>query len=172
MSEAKVITPATAFRFEVNVEGLDVSAGFTKVGGLKEATDPIEYREGMDETLMRKFAGLRKYEDITLTRGVGNRESFMNWRNAVIRCSLGYKKGLTISVKNCDGSSVARTIKIQQAWPISLEIGDLDAGSSEVAIESVVLAHEGQLQVSIFQSGGGSNLATQLSGLVGGIVGR
>jgi phage tail-like protein len=167
MAEAQVITPATAFRFEVNVEGLDVAAGFTKVGGLKEATDPIEYREGMDKTFMRKFAGLRKYEDITLTRGVGIRESFMNWRNAVIACSLGYKKGLTISVKNCDGSSVARTIKVRQAWPISLEIGDLDAGSSEVAIESVVLAHEGQVDVSIFQSGGGSNLATQLRGIVG-----
>lgn len=152
MAETKVHDPAVAFRFEVQARGANL--GFSKVGGLKDETDVIEYREGADEAVIRKIPGLRKFEPIVCERGMTSQgRELIKWRDDVIACKgpdgEGFRSTLTVTVKNCDGTA-ARVVKVGKAWPSLLEISDLDAKSSEVNIEMVQFQHEGVTEQSVF----------------------
>jgi phage tail-like protein len=127
-----------------------VNAGFSKVGGLKEESDVIEYREGSDPTILRRIPGLRKFDALTCERGLtAQGKEIVNWRTDVINCVDPFRSDVKVTVKNCDGE-VARVIEFQSAWPSALEISDLDAKSSEVAIEMMQLVHEGKHDATIF----------------------
>jgi len=152
VATTKVHDPAVTFRFELQAGSRLVNAGFSKIGGLKEESDVIEYREGSDPTVLRKIPGLRKYDVLTCERGLtAQGKELVGWRTDVIDCVEPFRSDVDVTVKNCDGE-VARTIKFQSAWPSSLEISDLDAKTSEVAIETMALAHEGKHDASIFDS--------------------
>jgi phage tail-like protein len=149
-SVQKVHDPAVSFRFEVSSGNRLINAGFSKVGGLKEESDVIEYREGSDPTVLKKIPGLRKYDVLTCERGMtAQGKQLVDWRTDVINCVDPFRDAVEVTVKNCDGE-VARTITFQSAWPSSLELSDLDAKTSEVNIELLALSHEGRHDGSIF----------------------
>lgn len=147
-TRAREHDPASAFRFEVQAR--TASLGFSKVSGLKDEQDVIEYREGADATVIRKIPGLRKFEPIVCERGMtAQGRDLIEWRDEVIECADGFRSTITVSVKNCDGTT-ARVVKVNNAWPSALELSDLDAKSSEVNIEMVQFQHEGVTEQSIF----------------------
>jgi phage tail-like protein len=148
MAEAKVHDPAVAFQFEVQARGANV--GFSKVSGLREENEVIEYREGTDPTTVRKIPGLRSYPALVFERGMtAQGTELLAWREDVIACGEGFRATVNILIKNCDGSP-ARTVTFEQAWPNALELSDLDASASEVSIETMELMHEGRVSSSIF----------------------
>lgn len=139
--ETRITDPVTNFRFIVNSSQW-ARAGFSKVSGLKEESDVIEYREGIDPAYLQKFPGLRKFPEVTFERGLTREcKGLIQWRNAVIQCRPGYKSFVTVDVQTCPGVA-ARTINLPAAWPSALEISDLDAKASEIAIETMTLQHE------------------------------
>jgi len=134
--------PVANFRFQVNCQRY-FRAGFSKVSGIKEENDVMEYREGNEPSYLQKYPGLRKYPEMTFERGLTTEaKGMIEWRNATIRCTPGYKTLVSISVQTCPGLQ-ARSISLPASWPSSLEISDLDAKASEIAIESMTLQHEG-----------------------------
>ncbi len=141
MADTKLSDPVANFRFEVDC--VLTRAGFSKISGIKEESDIIEYREGTDNTFLQKLPGLRKYPEMTFERGL-TREArgMIDWRNAVIKERQGFRSRVRITVNTAPGV-VARSVTLPRAWPSSLEISDLDAKASEVAIESMTLQHEG-----------------------------
>lgn len=145
MAEAKVLDPAVAFRFEVFARGANL--GFSKVSGLREESEVIEYREGTDPIQQRKLPGLRTFPNLVLERGVGPGRELIQWRDDVIACH-DYRAQVLVKVKTCDGAD-ARTYTFEKAWPVAMEFSDLDAGASEVQIETMELAHEGRVGISI-----------------------
>lgn len=149
MPEARVLDPAVAFRFEVNAR--DANMGFSKVSGLREESEVIEYREGTDAIQHRKLPGLRTFPNLVLERGVGPGFVLVQWRDDVIRCQ-NFRTQVQVVVKNCDGTP-SRAYTFEKAWPVALEFSDLDAGASEVQIETVELAHEGRVGISIATPG-------------------
>ena len=138
-AEIRPLIPAVAFRFDVTFGGL--SAGFSKVSGLREESDVIEYREGTDDTKHRKFPGLRTFPNIVCERGLGASSILVKLRKTVLECKMK-RDSMVIKVMSCTGNTM-RTITAEAAWIVALEIGDLDANSSEVAIEIAEFAHEG-----------------------------
>jgi phage tail-like protein len=153
MAEARLTDPVANFRFLV--VSPRCRAGFSKVGGIKEESDVIEYREGNQSAFLEKFPGLRKYPEMTFERGLTTEsKALIEWRNAVIRCQA-YKDAVSIQVQSCPGT-LARSVNLPKSWPSALEISDLDAKASEIAIETMTLQHEGQpdfsaLGASIFR---------------------
>lgn len=142
MAEAslRLSDPVTNFRFVVT--SVWARAGFSKVSGLKEENDVIEYREGNESAFLQKYPGLRKFPEVSMERGLTTEaKGLVDWRNAVIRCQ-GYKTVLTVTVQTCPGT-VARIVSLPSSWPSALEISDLDAKASEIAIESMTIQHEG-----------------------------
>lgn len=133
--------PVANFRFIVTC--LWMRAGFSKVSGIKEESDVIEYREGNESAFLQKYPGLRKYPEMTFERGLTTEaKGLIQWRNAVIKCQQGYKSIVTLVVQTCPGT-VARSISLPNSWPSALEISDLDAKASEIAVESMTIQHEG-----------------------------
>jgi len=147
MAEAslRLSDPVANFRFLVT--SIWARAGFSKVSGIKEESDVIEYREGNESAFLQKYPGLRKYPEMTFERGLTTEaKGLIQWRNAVIKCQ-GYKTMVSVKVQTCPGI-VARTVSLPASWPSALELTDLDAKASEIAIESMTLQHEGMPDTS------------------------
>ena len=132
----------TKFRFEVDWGGTKI--GFSEVSGLNVETEVIEYRSGVTpgDTKIKK-AGLKKYGNITLKRGMfeNDNEYYDWWKDTFEK---DYKRDITIKLLNESGSPVV-SWSISQAWPVKVDITDLKADGNEVAVESIELAHEGLL---------------------------
>ncbi|MCT4593108.1 MAG: phage tail protein [Anaeromicrobium sp.] len=137
MSDRK--DPIRNFRYKVSVGGAE--AGFSEVTGFEISIDTIEYREGDDPTTPYKLPGLSKYSNITLKHGVTDDMELYNWIKDCVEGKVE-RKVVTIIALGEDGSPLA-TWEIVEAWPVKYTAPDFNSTGSEVAIESMELAHEG-----------------------------
>ncbi len=133
--------PYSAFNFIVEFDGIAVAA-FSEVSGLSFEIEPIEYRDGSDAVpTVRKLPGLVKYANVTLKRGITGDRGFWEW---IIQTTSGEVERRTgsIVILNESRQPAARYL-IKEAWPCRYAGPELSAGSSEVAIESIEICHEG-----------------------------
>lgn len=125
------------------------TAYFTEISGFDATYDPVEYRAGDDSRMTpMKFPGLIKYGDITLKRGIASTEvlgesSFLNWIDKSRDGAIVKLDQMTISLLNNEGTEPAATWELRQVWPSKYEGPSLNGNSSEVAIETLTLCHEG-----------------------------
>lgn len=129
------------YHFQVDWGGTRL--GFTEVSGMKVSKDKMEYRDGLDPLFTKiKLAGMNTYDDITLKRGTyyGDNE-FYDWWNAMTAANAP-KRDVTISLLDDDHQPIIKW-SLRQAWPMSVEATNLDANTSEVGIETMVVCHEG-----------------------------
>ncbi len=140
--------PFRNFRFKVEIDGI-VQAGFNEVTVPDSTTDPVEYREGIDQSHMRKLAGINKCGNITLKWGTTTNMEFFNWRQKVVdgQINEARKKNMAIILMDELGNPAARW-EFENAWPTKYKPADLNAKGNEVAIESLELVHEGMKRVS------------------------
>jgi phage tail-like protein len=132
--------PYGRFNFLLEIAGV-ATAGFTEVSGLSTETSVIEYREGSDQSPSRKLPGITKYSNITLKRGITKDRSLWQWRKTVMDGATQRKNGSVVLLDE-SRQEVARW-NFHDAWPCKWEASSLNAKSSEVAIETLELAHEG-----------------------------
>lgn len=133
--------PIPAFHFKVDWGGKNV--GFSEVSGLTQEVQVIEYRDGFSPDYSTiKMPGLRKYNNITLKRGImkGDNE-FFNWLNTV-KLNTVERRDLTISLLN-ENHEPVMVWKAHNAFPVKVEGPGLKASGNETAVESIELAHEG-----------------------------
>jgi len=137
------------FKYEVEINGF-VRAGFSKVTGLNETTEVVEYREGGENETPRKLPGQTTYDNIVLERGMSNDSDFINWRKQIFDVDQAegnqgndeFRKTVTIYLKNKAGTRVKKWV-VKKAWPAEKGNPDLDAMANDPAIETLTLAHEG-----------------------------
>jgi phage tail-like protein len=129
----------------VEIDGVQV-AGFSECSGLSTETDVIEYREGNERGGVRKLPGLSKYTNIVLKRGFTRSRELWNWRKVVIDGGVERRSGAIVLLGE-NHVPVAR-FQFREGWPAKWEGPSLNAKSSEVAIETLEIAHEG-LEVEI-----------------------
>lgn len=130
------------FKFRVKIDGI-TKAGFREVSGLETSTELVEYRNGDDPTHTRKMAGIVKYGNITLKRGVTDDLDFTKWRQDVIDGKIaGARKKGQIFLVDDENNDVAEWDFVD-AWPVKLTAPNMNAGANEVGIETLELAHEG-----------------------------
>lgn len=138
--------PRAKFRFKLEIDGL-AAGGFTEVSGFDATIEPIEYREGdmATETPM-KVAGLRKYGNITLKKGIIEGKVLYDW---VFKGLTGEVERKTVTVSLLDEKQAAvSSWKVINAWPTKYTAPDFNATSNEIAIETLELAHEGMTRDS------------------------
>jgi phage tail-like protein len=150
----------SSFTFEEE----DIPAGFSSISGLSAEVESVEYREGTDEITMAKFEGLVSYGDVTLSKGVDPQGRLWAWFKALhgnmidVKAAQaltsgaqsailpGGRRTLTIEVLargDINTADAARIYTLRNAWPRTFEVGDLDASSSDVLVETMTIAHEG-----------------------------
>jgi phage tail-like protein len=141
MADGKRNDPYGQFNFLVEIDGI-VVAGFSEVSGLSTDTNIIEYREGSEKVgTVRKLPGLMKYTNIVLKRGWTADAKLWAWRKKVID---GKTQRLSGTITLLDESRTpALRWNFTAGWPSKWEGPALNAKTSEVAIETMEIAHEG-----------------------------
>lgn len=133
--------PYRNFRYRVEIDGLD-AGGFSEVSGFDATFDVAEYREGDYAAITpRKLPGLIKYGNITLKWGACDNMVLYNWLMDINAGTIE-QKTLTITALTEDGSPAA-SWRVINAWPVKYTAPDFNATASEIAVESIEMAHEG-----------------------------
>lgn len=140
-AQSDAVWPIPTFRFEVTWDSRVMS--FQEVSGLDVEAEPIAYRAGDSPTFsVTKMPGLRTYTDVTLKRGVFRSDStFWDWFNAV-RMNTIKRVPVTISLLD-EAGKPTMVWTLANAWPTKITGTDVKATGGEVAVETIVLAHEG-----------------------------
>ena len=137
--------PYANFRYMVEIDGLE-AGGFSEVSGFDASIDVIEYREGDMVDTPSKMPGLKKYGNITLTQGVTDSTVMYDWIMLGVEGEVE-RKTLTITLLDATGAATA-SWQVINAWPTRYQAPDFNASASEVAIETLEIAHEGMTRVS------------------------
>jgi phage tail-like protein len=133
--------PYAQFNFLIEIDGV-VKGGFSECSGLTSDTKIIEYREGNEKQLTtRQLPGLMTYSKITLKRGYTTDTSLWNWRQSVVNGQISRSTGSIILLD--DARNPALTWNFREGWPSKLEGPALNGKTSEVAIETLEICHEG-----------------------------
>ncbi len=133
--------PYRNFNFLVEINGI-ATAGFQEVSGLGAEVDVIEYREGGDNTgAVRKLPGLIRYSSIVLKRGFTQDKSLWNWFKTVLDEAVQRASG-SIILLDSSRKAVLRW-NFREGWPSKWEGPFLDGKTNEIAIETLVITHEG-----------------------------
>ena len=139
------IDPFRTFNFLVELDGI-AQASFSECSGLETTTEVIDHREGGDNTTVRKLPGKTTYSDITLKAGMTDSKDLWTWRQQVIEGKFQRKNGSIVVFDLANKTEVARW-NFVSAWPTKWDGGSFNAKGNEVAIETLVLAHEGLTRV-------------------------
>lgn len=133
--------PFRAFNFQLEIDGIPRGA-FSECSGLTAEGDAVDYREGTDmQPNVRKLPGLRKYSNITLKRGYTQDTSLWSWYQNIVN-GVSDRRNATIILLNEERQPVLRW-HAENSWINKIEGPSFKAATSEVAIESVELVHEG-----------------------------
>jgi len=149
--------PLTKMNFYVHVDGITNVAAFNEVTGIDATVEVIEFRQGNAHSLAPvKIPGLVKHGNITLKMGYTRNQDFKNW---VINCVderrkevSKLRKEITIELIDIGENSPQKEVTsigqkeltwiFKGAWVTKYSGVDLNASTSEVAIETVEIAYE------------------------------
>ncbi len=133
--------PFTTGNFVVEIQGITATS-FSEVSGLETSIDVVDYRAG-DAKLNteQKLPGLYKTSDVTLKRGLTQDTSLWNWINTALTGNV-FRTSVVIKLLD-QADNVVLTWRLRNAWPCKWSGPVLTAGSSDVAIETLQICHEG-----------------------------
>ena len=135
------IDPYRNFNFLVEIEGIS-RASFIECSGLESHTEVIETLEGGDNTTVRKLPGKTTFTDITLKWGLTDSTELWAWRQSVVEGQFARKNGSIVVYDLTNKTEVARW-NFVNAWPTKWDGPSFNAKGNDIAIETLVMAHEG-----------------------------
>ncbi len=129
--------------YHFSVEWGGTRIGFMEVSGLDIEIEAVSFREGSSpEDSFRKIPGLRKYTDITLKRGIVQGDNdFFNWINTK-QIGTIERRDVVISLLSETHTPIVRW-KVRNAFPVHYYGPVLYSNDGGLAIETLVLTHEG-----------------------------
>jgi phage tail-like protein len=140
-----MVYPHTRFRYKVEIDGID-AGGFSEATGFDASIDVVEYREGDMETTPSKIPGIKRYSNITLRQGLVDSTAIYDWMMTGVNGAVD-RKTITITLLD-EEEAPAASWQVINAWPMRYNAPDFNAMASEIAIESIEIAHEGMTRVS------------------------
>jgi phage tail-like protein len=140
-AQSTTVWPLPKFYFEVKWDSAVMH--FQEVTGLDVEAQPLEYRHGdSPQFSVIKMPGLKKFSDVTLKKGVFKSDNkFWDWFNQ-IKMNTIKRKPVTISLLDETGAPTM-VWTLANAWPSKVTGTDLKAEGNEVAVETIVICHEG-----------------------------
>src|SRR5262249_31151833 len=143
---AERVDPYRAFNFVVEIDKLSSPIGFSDCSGFAASNDPIEYREGGENTFVRKLPGLTKYSNIVLKRGLTDNHDLFDWFKDITAGKIDRRNGSIVAL-DLDGTEKVRW-NFTSAWPTKYDAPDFSAKGNDIAIDSFELAIEKLERVS------------------------
>ena len=117
-------------------------AGFSECSGLEASIEIQEWREGGVNGYVHKFGGRASYPNITLRHGVIYLyDDLWSWHWDWVQGKGKRKEGLV--VLQDESHTPAKVWKFKRGIPVKWTGPALNASQSNIAIESLEIAHEG-----------------------------
>ncbi|MFK8162429.1 MAG: phage tail protein [Lewinella sp.] len=134
--------PVPKFHFKVTF-GDKGEIAFQEVSGLDTEYDVIEYRAGNSVDFSTvKMPGLHKGSDVTLKRGMFKDDTALYDYFNEVKMNTIARQTVTIQLLDEEHNPMF-TWTLKNAFPMKVSGTDLNAQNSEIAVEEIVLAHEG-----------------------------
>jgi phage tail-like protein len=153
----RVVDPYVNFQFRLELNNVQV-AGFAECTGLQMETKVFEYNEGGRNETTLKFPGTTAYGNITLKRGMTLSNDLIEWHRDIVEGrfernpraprdpkkigTFNQNRAIAIILQNELGIDVKRW-NLLNAFPVKWVGPDLKASGTEVAFETLEIAHEG-----------------------------
>ena len=138
-----------AFRFNVSFSDLKIGdktmkqkdIGFSEVSGIGAELQIEEVVEGGENQFVHRLPKPAKYKNLVLKRAKEtNVQPIIQWAEEAIYNMKFSTCTVTVSIMKDDKHPLA-SWKFENAYPIKLEIGSLDAKKGEIVIETLELVY-------------------------------
>ena len=138
--------PLPSFYFKISITNVgDMSC--SEVSGLETEFEEITYRAGDSNDFTKlKMPGLKKVSDITLKKGIFVSDSQLWKWIGNVNMNIIQRENVTISLLD-ESHSAVKTWSLTNAWPKKITVEGFKADGNSVAMETLILAHEG-IQIS------------------------
>lgn len=143
--DPRVSDPEGNYIFALMIGSSEVGY-FMECSGLKTTTEPFEIQEGGVNHRVHKLPGQSKWENIVLKYGVTSDGTMLSWRNEILQDGFSGRRNGAIVMMTQQREEVRRYNFIE-AWPVSWEGPSFSSAGSEIATETLEIAHNG-IQVS------------------------
>ena len=135
------VDPLRAYNFKLLVNNV-TEGHFTEVTGLGVQVERISYREAGNNAVVRAIPGRVTYASVTLRYGLTTSNDLWDWLLSAVEGRVSRRNVSVVMLDSAGATEVLRWNLIN-AWPQEWYGAPLDAMSRELAIETLVLAHEG-----------------------------
>jgi phage tail-like protein len=127
----------------VKIDGMVGEVFFKSVSGLKYEMETVPVREGGQNNTTYQLVGATKWSNIVLKRGFTKDSKLIAWRQEWLEKGFGKRAEVgTITLLDTALSPKAEWTFFQ-GIPEKWEISEFDGSKSELAIETLEIAHEG-----------------------------
>ncbi len=140
-AQSTTVWPLPKFYFQVKWGDQEMS--FQEVSGLDMEAQPIEYRHGdSKEFSVIKMPGIKKTGNVTMKKGIFKADNkFWDWFSQI---KMNTIKRVPVTINLLDeGGAPTMVWTLANAWPTKITGTDLKSDGSEVAVETIEIAHEG-----------------------------
>ena len=134
------VDPYRAYNFKLEIQGV-TEGHFTECSGMGVEVEVIRYREGGENTVVRRLPGRVEYADITLRYGLTSSKDLWSWFMTAVQGKVE-RRHVSVVMLDADGSTEVLRWNLVNAWPSAWRGAMLDALGSEAAIESLTLVFE------------------------------
>ncbi|MCB0257254.1 MAG: phage tail protein [Anaerolineae bacterium] len=137
---AQQTDPYRSYNFKLEVGGV-TQGHFTECSGLSVNIDPITYREGGSQQIIRHLPGPVDYAAVTLKYGVSDSRELWNW---LMKTAAGEVERRNVSVVMMDSQDANETMRwnLFDAWPSEWQGAALGGSDNALAIESLTLVFD------------------------------
>jgi phage tail-like protein len=140
------VDPFRAYNFKLIVDKV-AEGHFTEVSGLGLKVERISYREAGNNSIVRAVPGRVTYSSVRLSYGLTSSPELWDWLMTAVNGRVDRR---TAHILMLDPSGTGEVMRwtLTRAWAEQWHGAVLDAMSHELAIESLVIAHEGLQRVT------------------------
>jgi phage tail-like protein len=128
--------------FEVRIPGIDALGVFRQCHGLELTFEVYTYREGGNNDLVHQFPSRATYPNLVLERGMTDEDALLRWLWQTR--TKAERKEVIITLHDWAQKST-RSWSFADAFPVRWTGPVLDATSTDLASESLEIAHAGLL---------------------------
>jgi phage tail-like protein len=136
-----LVDPYRAYNFKLLINNV-TEGHFTEVTGLCVKVERISYREAGNSAIVRAIPGRVTYSAVTLRFGLTSSMDLWEWLATAVEGRVS-RRNVSVVMLDASGSTEVMRWNLVNAWPEEWYGAPLDAMSRELAIETLVLAHEG-----------------------------
>lgn len=131
--------PLQSFMFKVTIAGLPTGVGFKKISGLSREVAVVEYLENMYQH-KHKLPGRESVSEVVFERGMYADDYLQSLYESVFNNDACRS---TVTIDICDRfGKIRRSFQLAECWFSKYEVGDLDAESDDVIIETLTMQFE------------------------------